>query len=1252
VCGLELAVPLAAELIASSHTLVDAERRRRELIQRMWNEQLAAQAIETETQPAPADVPDAAGASAATVAAPPFPTFPAVPSAPSAVQTAPTAVPHAPSAAASASVAAASPVQPALEPVDSRPRRSGVQVFLLVTGIVLLSVFALFFVTVAYLFATVEVRVAVTALAGVVVFGIAWLLKRRHLPATAEGVGVTGAVILIGVLEFVRGAELFGSASIAPALYSGVGFLLLSALLEGLHRISRLRFARLGSVLLAPTGVALVVIGALGTLDSGLAWWAGLASAGASTIVLPQVRQRSAEASLVRWIALVCLTAALVPAALLLPEVPGSSALSYSVTAVVWGAVILRLRTGPHALIWIRAAAVLLGLSASLAPTVAIVRHASTEWNLWAPGTAAGIIAVAFVVGARASTEQLTSRTCRDAQIPALVVAALGLLPGLGLAALHVLSSVVPRYLLWQANPGDTAGFLSEMGAWAAVLAPGAAAALGAIGIRIARPPKAVGAIVGGLAALALLAAASHAGTVLLALVAFAVVAATGLAGLLVTRGQRAPAVRIPSVVLLGVAGFAVVVLSHASAPLWLPGALTVAALIVASRFAVAPETRAASVVRPLLTGLAVGFGFVETTLLMPWISGWRPSSSLMSSSFPSATDLVALPGAAAVLLLCVVPLVLRTHAGLAPRGTWDLRAAAIVALLTAFLSSLVLFATSSVSTVDHVARIAIPLGLAVAAIVWQVRGSVAHTAERMVLAGLAPLALAATLSAIADAATAASAATASSAALIVDLAAPVAAILAAALGAILFTRASSGPRRAARIAWESAIALVVFVSVVSCIAPAGESTWLVLLLLAVTPLIVGFADGNPFTNRSPRRFGGTLSCVLAAAALWQFLGFRGVADVEPYTLPLAGLLLGLTAAIALFSAQTATVEAVRSTLFAASLVIALVPSALVSIGDERPVRAVVILVTAAALMTAALLVPRVVRGVLVRDSALYSGIAVLAAVGLARAVRDALVSDTGLLFPEIWVLPAVIALVVTSVVWTRRRALPFRVAQFGVPAAVTLVAVSVVVCLIALPETTSSIRLTAANTTFVGVAVAAALRRRVPLDRVSQLAALCALVVVGATGLVTGAAHPFELSTTPVALALIVSGLITLRRDAAARTWPNLGLGIAVLLVPSLLADFGGTELWRVIALGVLSVALVVASIVVRWQAPLIVSGVVLLVHAVAQSWPWIQGLYSVVPWWIWLGIGGVILVAVAARYEHRVRNLRSFVGTISSLR
>ncbi|WP_156366165.1 SCO7613 C-terminal domain-containing membrane protein [Agreia sp. Leaf335] len=1224
-CGLELNVPLAAELIAASNTIVDVERRRRDLIDRMWNEQLAGQADERITQvastlelpqpaapPTSADhTPDAASAAAATVPSPPFP-HPA----------------------------------PAVALTDRGPRRSGVQVFLLVTGIVLLSVFALFFVTVAYLFATVEVRVVVTALAGVVVFGVAWLLRRRRLPATAEGMGVTGAVILIGVLVFVRGAELFGSPSVAPALFCGVGLLALAALLELLHRVSGLRFARFGSVVLAPAGLALVVIGALHPVDSGLAWWAGLVVAGASALLLPQIGDRSTEAAVLRWVAVASMTAALIPAAVLLPELPGSSALAYSVSAIAWGAVVLRLRAESGARPWSRAASVLLGLSVTLAPTMAIFRDASTEWNLWAPGTAAGVIAVTFVVRARTSTTELSTRTCRDALIPALVVAAIGLLPGVGLAAIHILSSLVPRHLLWQATPGDTAGYLPETGAWAAVLAPAAAAILGAVAIRFVRLPRVVGAVAGGLAALAMLAAASHSASVMVALLAYASVAVVALSLLLATRGRRVPAARVPAAIALGVATFAVAILSHASSPLWLPGILATAALIVASRLVVAPGTRAGSLVRTLLTAVAMGLGFVEATLLVPWITGWRLSASLSGSPFPPPSDFAALPGAAAALLLFVAPLVLRTRVERVPSGISGLRAAAIVALPAAAISSLVLFASGAGSAAEHVVRVAVLLVLTVAAVTWQLRGPVANTVERVVLAVMAPLALAATLAAVIDAATT------SSTALIVDLAAPTAALLSASLGAMLFARAASGMHRAARIAWECATALIVVVSIARSAIDPGESTWLTLLLLAATPLIVAFTDGNPFTSLSPRRFGGTLTCILAVAALWQFLAFRGIVDVEPYTLPVAGLLLCLTAAIAVFSPLTASVATVRSTLLAAAPVIALAPSALVSIADEHAARAIVVLVIAGAVTTVALIAPRVVRGVLVRDSTLYSGIAVLISVGLGRTVRDAVGASDAALFPEIWTLPAVLALIVTSVVWTRRRALPFPVAQLGVPSAVTLAGVSAVVCLVALPETNASTRLIVVSTTFVGVVVAAAVRRSVPLDRVSRLTALSLLVVVGVTGLATGAAHPFELATAPVAVALIASGLIRLNRDAAARTWPHLGPGLGLLLVPSLLADVGSTDLWRVIALGVLTVAIVVVGIALRWQAPLIVGGVVLLVHAIAQSWPWIQGLYSAVPWWIWLGIGGALLVALAARYEHRVRNLRSFVGTVSSLR
>jgi hypothetical protein len=264
--------------------------------------------------------------------------------------------------------------------------------------------------------------------------------------------------------------------------------------------------------------------------------------------------------------------------------------------------------------------------------------------------------------------------------------------------------------------------------------------------------------------------------------------------------------------------------------------------------------------------------------------------------------------------------------------------------------------------------------------------------------------------------------------------------------------------------------------------------------------------------------------------------------------------------------------------------------------------------------------------------------------------VRDAVENDV--LVPELWVIPSALALAATSIVWTNRRAHPLRVAQLGIPAAIAFTGLAALVCLITMPETHAPVRLVVASVLLAGVAVAASVHRLVPLDHVSQYTALSVLVVIAVTGLLTNAARPSELATAPLALALMASGVMVLLRDRAARSWPNLGPGILVLLAPLLLADFGGTDLWRVIALGVLAVAVVVGAVLFRLQAPLVVGGVVLITHALAQSWSWVQGLYSAVPWWIWLGVGGVVLIAVAARYEHRVRNLRSFVGSIAALR
>jgi hypothetical protein len=144
----------------------------------------------------------------------------------------------------------------------------------------------------------------------------------------------------------------------------------------------------------------------------------------------------------------------------------------------------------------------------------------------------------------------------------------------------------------------------------------------------------------------------------------------------------------------------------------------------------------------------------------------------------------------------------------------------------------------------------------------------------------------------------------------------------------------------------------------------------------------------------------------------------------------------------------------------------------------------------------------------------------------------------------------------------------------------------------------------------------------------------------------------PIELATVPVAIGLLVSGGVRLATAATARSWPWLGPGLAVLLIPSPLLDIADSPLWRVTGLGVVSIAVLVAGLIWRLQAPFVLGCVVVVVHAIAQLWPWIAAAYNAVPWWLWLGVGGVLLIVLAARYERRIRDVKAIVMRVSALR
>ena len=63
-------------------------------------------------------------------------------------------------------------------------------------------------------------------------------------------------------------------------------------------------------------------------------------------------------------------------------------------------------------------------------------------------------------------------------------------------------------------------------------------------------------------------------------------------------------------------------------------------------------------------------------------------------------------------------------------------------------------------------------------------------------------------------------------------------------------------------------------------------------------------------------------------------------------------------------------------------------------------------------------------------------------------------------------------------------------------------------------------------------------------------------------------------------------------------------------------------------------------------------IGAVVLLVHTAAQLWLWISLAYGAVPWWLGVGVGGVILIVLAARYEQRITNFKAIGANISALR
>jgi hypothetical protein len=394
--------------------------------------------------------------------------------------------------------------------------------------------------------------------------------------------------------------------------------------------------------------------------------------------------------------------------------------------------------------------------------------------------------------------------------------------------------------------------------------------------------------------------------------------------------------------------------------------------------------------------------------------------------------------------------------------------------------------------------------------------------------------------------------------------------------------------------------ASVVALGVVGVAATATvDGAWAPVLALAVLALVTAISRDGLIGSSSPRRFVGWAALALGTAALWLALAERAVTEPEFFSLPLAGALLLIAGANAIVARRVHNrADRTAAPLVAAALLVALVPTALASI-DGTVARSVVVAVIATALAIAPLLrVAAIDSRVPMMSSALVStGFVVLGLLTLVHSID--LVSA-------------------------------------GEPATGTELVRAVVV--VALP---------AAAAVAAWIIEAGRLRYAVTAGGVG-VAALGA----GLLGL-TATVDPVELVSLPLAASLIAIGAVRMDESATARSWPWLAPGVGVLLVPSLLAiDGAGEPLWRAIAVGVVAATLFVLALRLKLQAPFVIAGVVLLVHLLVQSWPLLEQVGEAVDWWIWLGLAGVLVIALAARYERRLQNVRDVAVRMSQLR
>ncbi|MFE7749742.1 SCO7613 C-terminal domain-containing membrane protein [Streptomyces sp. NPDC057428] len=138
-----------------------------------------------------------------------------------------------------------------------------------------------------------------------------------------------------------------------------------------------------------------------------------------------------------------------------------------------------------------------------------------------------------------------------------------------------------------------------------------------------------------------------------------------------------------------------------------------------------------------------------------------------------------------------------------------------------------------------------------------------------------------------------------------------------------------------------------------------------------------------------------------------------------------------------------------------------------------------------------------------------------------------------------------------------------------------------------------------------------------------------------------SGVSDP-EAYTLPVSVAAFVVGHRRRRGDPAASSWVAYGPALSMTMVPSLVVAWADPHWLRPLLLGIGALVVTLVGARGRLRAPLVLGGSVLALDGLHELAPHVVQVFDALPRWAPPALAGLLLLAVGATYEQRLRDAR----------